>query len=218
MASFDKYSNYNENTSFSGVVFGAEKPLLEVELNELQQIINTKLSRVIKSVLGGSSFIPLSEDSVEYDKSSKKLTFKDCVAVTDDGLTIYVNNVSISLSTTSYNAIYIQIQEVTKTADDTIKSYGNTSGGNVTNTMKDSRTSDVETSRRKVTTFTIKTGSSVPSDTSTVKNILIGSWNGSTSTFTRNITSKVEKLEKQLNGITLGVENGLVYIDVPDKE
>lgn len=28
--SFDKYSNYNENTSFSSVVFGASKPVLEV--------------------------------------------------------------------------------------------------------------------------------------------------------------------------------------------
>ena len=52
MASFDKYSNYNENTSHSSIIFGADKPVLEVELNEMQQIINTKLSRIITALLG----------------------------------------------------------------------------------------------------------------------------------------------------------------------
>lgn len=30
MASFDKYTNYNEHVGVSSVVFGSEKPLLEV--------------------------------------------------------------------------------------------------------------------------------------------------------------------------------------------
>lgn len=51
MTSFDKYSNYAENTAHSSIVFGADKPVLEVELNELQQIINTKLSRIITAIL-----------------------------------------------------------------------------------------------------------------------------------------------------------------------
>ena len=38
MASFDKYTNHRDNAGVSGVVFGAEKPLLEVEMNEVQEI------------------------------------------------------------------------------------------------------------------------------------------------------------------------------------
>ena len=40
MASFDKYTNYQNNAGISGVVFGAEKAVLEVELNEMQEIGN----------------------------------------------------------------------------------------------------------------------------------------------------------------------------------
>ena len=52
MASFDKYTNYKDNAGVSSVVFGAEKPLLEVEMNEVQEIQKTMLRRAIKNILG----------------------------------------------------------------------------------------------------------------------------------------------------------------------
>lgn len=216
MANFSKYSNYNENTSYSSVVFGADAPLLEVELNELQQILNTKLNRLVKTVLGGSSFTALTPNSITYNNVAKMLTFNDCIAVADNGWTAYVHGAALQLNTTSYNAVYVQLQEVEKVYSDTLKSYGNTVGGNVPNTMKDGR-SPVETSKRKVITFTIKTGSTVPADTETTKNILIGSWNGSTLALTRSITNRIEKLESQMGGLTLGVENGLLYVETPEE-
>ena len=83
MASFDKYSNYNENTSFSGVVFGSEKPVLEVELNELQQIFNTKLSRLITALLGTSSIAFLENSDVSYNSSMKLARVQNCIVITD---------------------------------------------------------------------------------------------------------------------------------------
>ena len=52
MASFDVYSNYKDNAGVSGVVFGAEKPVLEVEVNEVQEIQKTMLRRAIKNIMG----------------------------------------------------------------------------------------------------------------------------------------------------------------------
>lgn len=64
MSDFKRHSNFRENMSASSVVFGANKPVLEVELNELQQIVDTKLSRVIKT-LGGSSIVTASGKNIE---------------------------------------------------------------------------------------------------------------------------------------------------------
>ena len=50
MSDFNKYSNYTEESSFSSVVFGSNRPLLEVELNEVQQIINSKLNKIMKAL------------------------------------------------------------------------------------------------------------------------------------------------------------------------
>ena len=45
---FEKYTNYTDNAGVSGVVFGSEKPVLEVELNEMQEIQKTFLRNTIK--------------------------------------------------------------------------------------------------------------------------------------------------------------------------
>ena len=52
MASFDKYTNYQNTAGVSGVVFGAEKAVLEVELNEMQEIGKTYMRDFFKSVIG----------------------------------------------------------------------------------------------------------------------------------------------------------------------
>ena len=42
---FDKYTNYKENAGVSSVIFGAEKPVLEVEMNEVQEIQKTRMGQ-----------------------------------------------------------------------------------------------------------------------------------------------------------------------------
>ena len=88
MAGFDKYSNYNENTSFSSVVFGAEKPVLEVELNEMQQILNAKISRLCEIL--GVGFYPLSADNVVFANSS--VTINGGIIVAPNGKIAVIKN------------------------------------------------------------------------------------------------------------------------------
>ena len=52
MASFDKYTNYNENAGVSSVVFGTGSNVLEVEFNEVQEVQKTMLRRAVKGLLG----------------------------------------------------------------------------------------------------------------------------------------------------------------------
>lgn len=168
---FNKDSNYNENESFSRVLFGSEAPLLEVELNELQQIITTKFSRLIK--MFGQGVYGLADNSFAY--ASGTLTVTNAVIIQNDGMTAYVQSASAAVANGA--RAYFRLEEATATASDTLKAYGNTAGSNVTNTIQDSRSS-AETSRRKVIKYTLMSGASVPSDTSQYKYVSVGYVNG----------------------------------------
>ena len=52
MANFDKYANYRDDAGVSSVVFGANSPVLEVELNEMQEIQKTLIRSIIRSSIG----------------------------------------------------------------------------------------------------------------------------------------------------------------------
>ena len=210
MANFDKYSNYNENTSHSSVVFGADAPLLEVELNEMQQIINTKLSRIITTLLGKSCIAFLEDSNLSFNSSTNLARVQNCLVVTDNGLTAFIEDTTVSVNSTK-NVLYVKIQEETKTSVDTLRKYGNTIGGVIDNPMRDSR-SPVETTRRKVVTWTLQSGSSVPADTSTTKYVKIGTFDSTTNKITPEVTNRIEKMEKQLNGISFSFDDQGVLV------
>lgn len=200
MSNFSKYSNYNENTAHSSVVFGAESPLLEVELNEMQQIINTKLSRLITAILGTSSIAFLEDSDVSYNSSLKLARVQNCIVMTDNGLMALIEDTTVSVSSTN-KFLFVKIQEETKTSEDTLRKYGNTIGSVVDNPIKDSR-SPIETTRRKVVTWTLQSGSSVPKDTDTVKYVKVGTFDSTTNTITKEVTNRIEKIENQLELLT----------------
>lgn len=179
MASFDKYSNYNEKTSFSSVVFGAEKPVLETELNEMQQIISTKLNRVIRTL--GYGIYANSTDSITFNASTMTLTVKDVFIIDRNGFIAYLDSASVVMSAENSIA-YFKMQESEATSSTSLKNYGNTNGASLTNPIKDTRVG-VETSRRKVITYTLISGSSFPTSTSTERYISVGSYNAETSEF-----------------------------------
>lgn len=148
MASFDKYSNYKDNAGVSGVVFGAEKPLLEVELNEMQEVQKTMLRRAIKNILGdGVTDI----SKVVYEGGALKI--KEGCSLAVDGYLVQCTGLSISAS--AGETVYLQVWEDTATYGDTLKTEGNQqSSSAVTNFIKDNR-SQAETSRRKVVKYTL---------------------------------------------------------------
>ena len=149
MASFDKYTNYKDNAGVSSVVFGAEKPLLEVEMNEVQEIQKTMLRRAIKNIMG-DGITDLSK--VVYEDGVVKV--KEGCALVVDGIMVECTGLS---QTVTSDTVYLQVWEETQNYADTLKEEGNQQdSATVANWFKDTR-SDVETSRRKVVKYTLAT-------------------------------------------------------------
>lgn len=198
MSSFDKYSNYTEETGFNSVIFGSNKPVLEVELNELQQIINTKLSRIIKAL--GTCIIPLSSDSITFDNNTMELSISNCIVIEDSGFTFYVKSQKITLGGENQYA-YFKVQEVTVDYNSTIKEYGNEDGNSIQNPIKDSR-SPIETTRRNKVSYSVLSGPSVPNNTNTIKYIPICLLSdGSITLLSQNngdVLNKIKSIEESL--------------------
>ena len=149
MASFDKYTNHRDNAGVSSVVFGAEKPLLEVEMNEVQEIQKSMLRRAIKNIIG-DGVTDLSK--IVYEGGAVKV--KEGCALAVDGYMVESTGLSI---TASSGTVYLQVWEETATYSETLKKEGNQQdSASVTNWFKDNR-SDAETSRRKVVKYTLAT-------------------------------------------------------------
>ena len=49
---FEVYTNYKKNAGVKSVVFSNNKPVLEVEMNEIQEIQNNLLQTFIKNYVG----------------------------------------------------------------------------------------------------------------------------------------------------------------------
>ena len=173
MPDFTRYSNYNENTSASSVVYGKDAPLLEVEANEMQDIINTKLKRVFESF--GKCIIPdsttngslvISYTSDADHSAGVTLTIINCILLAK-GMTAFIPSATISFNSGAYQYVYARVTTATARGNTTLRAYGNTDGATVPNPIIDDRIM-TETSRRKITTYTIMSGSSIPSDTDAI--------------------------------------------------
>lgn len=207
MSNFDKYSNYSKDTSFSSVLFGSEKPVLEVELNEMQQILNVKIARVLKALGTKVLFLVKPTGNV----SQKKLTLNNTLVFEESGgYVIEIDTATITYSSV-LKEIYLRLEEVDVGYADTLHSYGNTGGVAIVNPIKDSRMPG-ETSRRKCVVYTLMAGETVPTNTDTVKYISIAtSDSGGTlkykdyttyDSMTTTLLSLAESIEKIKNGGT----------------
>ena len=205
MAAFDKYTNYTEKTSFSGVVTGDKKPFLEVEMNEVQEIMNTKLKRVVEAI-GGKSIFPVGGGSISF--SSDVVSVTGCVVLAEQ-LSAYIESASFTLDGTNTKAVAV-LEEVDADYTTALKEYGLIGGTPMTNPILDVRTT-TETTRRKLVTVTLQALSSVPSDTDTKKYVVIGEVSGGS--FSIAVNDRVSKLEKQMGGLTFRVSDGVLYVD-----
>lgn len=170
MSGFDKYSNYDDKFSFSSVVFGSDKPILEVEMNELQQIIHSKISKILRCI--GNKVLFLEPPTV----SNFKVTFPSMLVLEENGGNVVeVKNVSVEYSTTN-KEIYLEIEEKDVDYTSELHHYGNSQGDIVTNPIKDDRF-PMETSRRKCLVYTLVAGTEVPSNTTTIKYIALATSN-----------------------------------------
>lgn len=147
MSSFDKYTNYNDQAGISGVVFGANKSVLEVELNEVQEINKKSLRNMIAKVCGdGITDIT----KITYENGVISIASDCSIAV--DGIIINCTGLSMPVSS---GTVYLQVWEEVVDYNATLKKEGNQDGSEVVdNYIKDSRTNE-ETTRRKVIKYTL---------------------------------------------------------------
>ena len=159
MPNFSTFSNYDENTSFSHVTFGEHSGVLEVEMNELQQIQNTKLKRVMKSI--GRCVFKDTNGAITYDEATQTLSLNACIVLAD-GYTAFIPSASIVMDSVN-NIAYIALEEIDADRDSTLYAYGDATASTVTNNIEDPR-SNTETTRRKLISWEIGKSSALPND------------------------------------------------------
>ena len=145
---FSKLSNYDKNANTELVRFGADAPLTEAELNELQLIQNNKRYDLIKAICGNGL-----TDSGEIKYSNGVLSIKNKTAFVD-GYMVYIDQINIAFSQNA--KVYLNVFETEVGVNDTLKKYGNVSGSDINNYIKDSRY-EQEISRRIVICYELST-------------------------------------------------------------
>lgn len=149
MSDFSKYSNYKDNAGVQSVVFGAQAPVLEVELNEVQEVQRTMLRRAIKNLLGDGV-----NDLGKITYDGTKVSIADQCFITVGGYQVVCTGLSCAVTS---GTVYFQAWEETVTMNSTLKEEGNEQEtSTVTNYIKDSRSAS-ETTRRRVLKYTLAT-------------------------------------------------------------
>jgi hypothetical protein len=197
MDHFDRYTNYNDQSGVSSVVFGSGKSVLEVELNEIQEIFKTSLRSIIAGVCGNGI---TDANKITYTSDTFNIASGCYIAV--DG--ILINCTGLSKTISSGN-IYLQVWEDTVDFRSVLKKQGNQdSNETVTNYIKDNRSSD-ETTRRKVIKYTLAT-----SQDNTKHNLLIAT--------VANGTCEIKIPEINLPKLKESLNNAMVRADSPDAD
>lgn len=175
MPDFSHYTNYAKNSGFSEVVFGAQAPVLEVELNELQEIINTKMQYLCSFI--GTSVFPVNNGGIDFNAETLTLTITNCVVMCN-GLFAFIPSASVVLSDENKVA-YIRLLRKMVDRYSALKEYGVVSGDPIQNTIMDTRVG-VETSRRFITEVSLSASATVPSkpDDEVVEYIKVGTLAG----------------------------------------
>jgi hypothetical protein len=151
MGDFSKYTHPsfdNNYQMFSGVVFGSDSQLLEVELNELQEISKHRLRKFIQ-MFGNCR---MGKGSIGVSGSNLVIEGEYFLI---GGETIYIDYLEYTIPpTTTY--LYLCVSEPTVTGSDTLPEYGVVGSDEAENTIIDTRY-NVETSRRKALRIQIST-------------------------------------------------------------
>lgn len=144
MADFEKRSNYNKDAGVVQVKIGFEKPVLEVELNEMQEIQRQRVKDVIQAVVPNGVL-----HGGTYTYSNGIFKIQEVTAIIE-GEIIYIPSLQISAG--NDDIIYIKVWEKEITATTVMKAYGNEQGEVIPNYIVDSRVGQ-ETSRRIVLAY-----------------------------------------------------------------
>ena len=117
MGDFSRLSNFNPNANYKFVRIGADCPVLEIELNEMQQISEQRLQDIVKNFIG---------DGVKgvgsYAYSNGTLTVSD-EEIIIDGIPLKITTLKLPIAEGERAYIQMWLKEVTY--QDTLKYMGN---------------------------------------------------------------------------------------------
>lgn len=151
MAIFEKHSNFDRNANFSSIVIGADAPVLEVELNEMQQIQRERLRNTVRLLFADGV---RGVGTYRYNAEKSNLTITDELLVVD-GEILEISQ--CSLYAKEGDTIYVEVWEQIVNYTDLIHKFGNfNSQEYVDNYLLDERVGE-ETSRRMQTLFNVTT-------------------------------------------------------------
>ena len=119
MAIFEKHSNFDKNANFSSIIIGADAPVLEVELNEMQQIQRERLKNTVRLLFSdGVKGI----GTYRYDTNTSNLTIIDELLVVD-GEILEISQ--CSLHAKEGDTVYVEVWEQEVNYTDLIHKFGN---------------------------------------------------------------------------------------------
>lgn len=150
---FTRYSAYNKDAGFISIRFGADIPLLETELNELQQIIVDRQREFIMSKFG-DGFI--GDGTLTY--SGGNVTLSNQKAMINGWL---INISSLTTAVTNGQTAYLEVWEQEITRSSTIRRFGNQQESSIANYLIDNRLQEESTRRYQVAYNIVKTNNTV---------------------------------------------------------
>lgn len=157
--SFEKHSNFNKLANFSEVKFGENKPVLEVELNEMQQIQNEARADIIRDTMP-SGFVTLGDIDYDYcanNDNQIKLKTESIAYVNGYRITIPKDTI-IEIGESDKvreDLVFLEVWKEAVNDIDTLTEYGGENNAVINNPIKDERY-PVATSQRVALKYRIR--------------------------------------------------------------
>jgi hypothetical protein len=153
MADFSKGSTYNSNANFQSIKFGADAPLLETELNELQDIQTEARADIVReSIYSGFTVTGYTSTSYMSIPVNNIQTSGDSTAYVNGYKIVIPSGTKVALDpppTTGSrdDLVFLEVWKEEIDSTETIYSKGQAGGTTITNYLQDSRVGS-ETSKR----------------------------------------------------------------------
>jgi hypothetical protein len=204
MADFSRYTNYKNDASVSGVIFGAGSTVLEVELNEMQEIQKHTMREFIKNIVG-NGITDISK--IVYNDGFIEI-LEGCYIIHEGYLIKTDGTMRVKPNIDAGETVCLQIWEEDITSDDVLYKHGNVlNTATIQNWFKDDRADNV-TTKRKVIRYKLMTAV-FTSDYDATKQINV-TYNGHTVSAYRVPIAKVNKsgvVTKLIDEIGYDIDN-----------
>lgn len=154
MGTFDRYSNFDKQANFTGVTFGEANPVLEVELNELQQIQNEARKDLIKDLIDGGV---INDPNISYNGTALELS-EEAIVYLNGSRFVIPKSYTMDIPSTPTQLVFLEAWYKDVSFGDTLTVNGGEGQPVVTNNIKDNRY-PAETTRRLVLRWRLRSTS-----------------------------------------------------------